>query len=1139
MDLFDTQPVSPFSGIRLERLEIQNWGTFDEAIFVLPYEGRTSLLIGQNGTGKTTLSDAILTLLVENSKRNYNVSASAYGRRKGRNEASYIRGAFKEVSVTGEIQSKSEFLRPAEGTLSVLLAVFRDHGTGALLTLAQILYISGGSAKKVFCHCEGDRSIQNDLSGFRNFRSLKAELKRRDFSVAENQTAYFDKIRSWMSMRPQALDVFNQTVAVKEIQNLNEFIRSYMLDTRDYGPQVQAITEHYKDLETAYGLIQHAAHQLELLKPVCKLGDAYEAHKAKLVELKAEATTRAYFFARRKEQLYRHAVTAAENEQLTHEKSRATATAKRDRKRKEEISLESEKKQKGGRLTDLENELLGLKGELQQKRDQRGELARALKALEIESTLKDPKALASALEAVRRLQAEAPEASERADRAWFDCQTELESIRTRMDADAAELKQLQGRPSNIPAYLNELRETLANTLGIPTSRLPFAGELIQIQDNETEWRLAAELVLRNFGQTLLVPPDVHPQLVEYAETHQLKDAKGKGVLLEYEKVDPDDQLLMQRPPRPGSDYLENKLNFKHSHPFGDWVRREVSERFPIRCTATLDAFREARESAVTREGQIRNNRGRIRKDDREKSRDQKNFILGWDNQAKCASLSHSIREADKRMQILNTQLPDLKEKRQFWSDVKHHCVSALRFSHWDEIDLASTERTIEEKQAEIKAFTDASQDLQQLEQKIKSVREAVAKYDLEIESHTRAIARNEGDIEKFGNSHLVARHELERLSEPTAEALQAVETETTQHYLLTLESIESDDQKSREALDLKQHNTETQKAEAEAKLAQAMTKFLSEFKADGFDQSIKDEVGYLPDFRELYKRINGDRLPEFKTRFRKMARDRVQQELSQFRHHLRNAENEIKDRIDEINQALREIQYDEKTGTYMHLLYLKARHHERDELKAHLDAALSDTVGQANTFESAEAFFRSIEPLLKKLLAEDTWAERACDVRSWFEFAASERRESDDSEVRYLRSTETASGGEKAKLAFTILVAAIIYQYDIDPAAPHQSRFRLAVIDEAFAKVDDRYANYALDLFHRFGLQLIVIAPFDPKARVVEPYADYYVLTAKQNCDDGKDRSQLFTLTREGLEERLREVSEDDISQTPLPPESP
>ena len=39
------------------------------------------------------------------------------------------------------------------------------------------------------------------------------------------------------------------------------------------------------------------------------------------------------------------------------------------------------------------------------------------------------------------------------------------------------------------------------------------------------------------------------------------------------------------------------------------------------------------------------------------------------------------------------------------------------------------------------------------------------------------------------------------------------------------------------------------------------------------------------------------------------------------------------------------------------------------------------------------------------------------------------------------------SGGEKAKLAFTILVAAIAYQYDLDPEHPAQDRFRFVVVD--------------------------------------------------------------------------------------------
>jgi len=51
-------------GFRLERLEVYNWGTFDSRIWSLELNGEMSLLTGDVGSGKSTLVDALLTLLV-------------------------------------------------------------------------------------------------------------------------------------------------------------------------------------------------------------------------------------------------------------------------------------------------------------------------------------------------------------------------------------------------------------------------------------------------------------------------------------------------------------------------------------------------------------------------------------------------------------------------------------------------------------------------------------------------------------------------------------------------------------------------------------------------------------------------------------------------------------------------------------------------------------------------------------------------------------------------------------------------------------------------------------------------------------------------------------------------------------------
>ena len=52
------------SGFRLKRLEVLNWGTFDGRVWTMQLEGRNGLLTGDIGSGKSTLVDAITTLLV-------------------------------------------------------------------------------------------------------------------------------------------------------------------------------------------------------------------------------------------------------------------------------------------------------------------------------------------------------------------------------------------------------------------------------------------------------------------------------------------------------------------------------------------------------------------------------------------------------------------------------------------------------------------------------------------------------------------------------------------------------------------------------------------------------------------------------------------------------------------------------------------------------------------------------------------------------------------------------------------------------------------------------------------------------------------------------------------------------------------
>ena len=55
-DFFEQQSEAP--GMRLHKLELMNWGTFDSSegrVFTMKPGGKTTLLVGENGAGKSTL----------------------------------------------------------------------------------------------------------------------------------------------------------------------------------------------------------------------------------------------------------------------------------------------------------------------------------------------------------------------------------------------------------------------------------------------------------------------------------------------------------------------------------------------------------------------------------------------------------------------------------------------------------------------------------------------------------------------------------------------------------------------------------------------------------------------------------------------------------------------------------------------------------------------------------------------------------------------------------------------------------------------------------------------------------------------------------------------------------------------------
>ena len=125
------------AGYRLAQLEVYNWGTFNLRVWRLLAQAETTLLTGDIGSGKSTLVDALTTLLLPANKISYNKAAGADT--KERTLRSYVEGHYKSESVESTGSSRPVGLRD-RSSYSVVLGVFVNEGYDETVTLAQVFH---------------------------------------------------------------------------------------------------------------------------------------------------------------------------------------------------------------------------------------------------------------------------------------------------------------------------------------------------------------------------------------------------------------------------------------------------------------------------------------------------------------------------------------------------------------------------------------------------------------------------------------------------------------------------------------------------------------------------------------------------------------------------------------------------------------------------------------------------------------------------------------------------------------------------------------------------------------------------------------------------------------------------------------
>ncbi|MDT8298548.1 MAG: SbcC/MukB-like Walker B domain-containing protein, partial [Spirochaetaceae bacterium] len=249
---------------------------------------------------------------------------------------------------------------------------------------------------------------------------------------------------------------------------------------------------------------------------------------------------------------------------------------------------------------------------------------------------------------------------------------------------------------------------------------------------------------------------------------------------------------------------------------------------------------------------------------------------------------------------------------------------------------------------------------------------------------------------------------------------------------------------------------------------------------------LRDEISYLPEYENLLARLRDEDLPGYKDRFREYMNRRMSESLVGFSTLLDSADRSIETYIRGLNKSLKKLPYDRAQDTYIALNKEQNTDPVIREFRNLLRGSHPDQGRLAqDDIQELEAAFDRIRKLIERLEDDQIWRRKVLDVRNWSRFSAGEYFREDDSLKQYYEASGSLSGGEKAKLAYTILASALAYQYGLQ-ADPVRS-FRFIVVDEIFSKVDPQNAEYAMELFKNLNLQVMVVTPLD-NIRLVEDH---------------------------------------------------
>ncbi|MHA6800290.1 ATP-binding protein [Bounagaea algeriensis] len=1089
---------------KAETFQLVNWGGFEGRVRFDFHPGST-LLSGASGTGKSTLLDAYIALMMPSDTPFNGASNDAIGGRarsaEQRNLLSYLRGQ-TDTTAGADGHEKPKVLRGDRSTTwgAVGMTFVDDHGRR--FTALRVYYVPARTRRSSeltmrMATFDGVLDLA-DLAGHADQafapKALKAAFP--GLKTWDSYAAFANILHTRLGIGAngdgsKALRLLVRIQSGHQIRTVDELYKEMVLERPVTFAAADRAIEHFDDLEAAYVAMQTEQEKADLLAPITDLHHRLLTARAEVETIGTFGLTLhtdspiGLWSLRTESALLTDAVDANRNARATNaDHLKQARDDETDLTRDLEAARKTHRDSGGADLERLADEITTAQRRRDEKLDRRGNLAERTVVLEAPlDNREDYEKLRSAAEAFLAGYGDADtKLSERRDELMQQQFPLLERQRRLTDERAS----FAGRAGRVPKVLDDMRRQVAAAAGMDPEELLFLAELIDVAPEHARWRTPIETVLGGSARLLLVP---HEQLDEFSRRIDSLHLRGR---LTFEGIPSAEHRETTGDP----DTIAGKLLFKN-HPFSAWVVRHVTD--PVRNALCVETAEELAGDGyrVTLAGQTRRGtRG-------SHGRNDNSNIIGFSNAEAIADIDRELAELKLELDTLDSQRMRVEQERTALGQTSRAYEEVRRVA-WDDIDVAGSEHRIRELEANRRAILNANDRLHALEERITSLKNRLEKaqeHRFTLQRREKELAAQHASLTERQDevSHELHRiqdeqtvvldeEQIARLNKEFAAAVAPADPSSLDQFPTNLGRLHK---RLTEAVTEAQH--EVQRTEAE------LTRTFQNYQRLWEDPNLGTTAASYPDYAQILDNIITTGLHERRDEWRRRLTQWSGQDLVPLSGAMDAAIEDIEDRLAPINDILTALPF----GAGRDRLRIKLRRLTPDHVTQFRRElrVLSATATKGLEESHMQRRFAELQQFMAQLRrrndpranAELTDRDRLLDVRRHVEITA-ERYSPDGVLLSVHSALGGKSGGESQELVAFIVGAALRFRLGDELRA--RPRFAPVFLDEGFVKSDSEFAGRAVQAWKGLGFQLIVGAPLD-KVTALEPHMDQLLAITK------------------------------------------